>query len=111
MIATDRSTLVDGRLVFTYWPDAAPWYTGLLTGHDDGRGGIVLEHVVALKPGAVLPTVRAGIAAVAEAGYRYVTFAIPDDYPVAKGLQAAAKRVGATCHAHERGWTHWVLAL
>lgn len=111
MIATDRSTLVDGRLVFTHWPDGADWYTGLMTAHEDGRGGLVLEHVVVLQRGAILPLLRAGIAAVKEAGYRGVTFAIPDTYPVAKGLRAAARRVHADQYAHERGWTYWSLAL
>jgi hypothetical protein len=109
--ATDRSRAVGNQVVYTYWPEGAAWYEGLLTGHGDEEGGFVLKHVVAFKPGTLLPLLRAGIAEAKALGYRRIRLGIPDDFPPAQALGRAAERVGCVPYAHEDGWTYYHLAL
>jgi hypothetical protein len=110
-LTVDRSRVVGNRLVYTYWPEGAAWYTGLLTGHGDDDGGFVLEHVVAFTPGTLLPLLRAGIAEAQALGYRRIRFGIPDAFPTARALGRAARAVGCAPYARAEGWTYYARAL
>lgn len=112
MIATTgRSRAVGNQVVFTFWPDSAEWYQGVLTGHGNDDGDFVLRHVIAFKPGVLLPLLRAGIEEARVLGYRQITFGIPDTFPKARGLSLAALKVGCTVYEHRDGWTWWRRAL
>lgn len=105
---TGRSKAVGGQVVFTYWPEGAEWYQGLLTGHGDDDGGFVLKHVVAFTPGVLLPLLRAGIAEARSLGYTRIRLGIPDAFPSAGPLSRAARAVGCSIYRQADGWTWWV---
>jgi hypothetical protein len=107
----DRSRAVGEQIVYTFWPEGADWYVGVLTGHGDAEGDFVLKHVIALRPGVLLPLLRAGIAEAAALGFRQIKFGLPDAFPSARALGRAARAVGCEVYAQHDGWTWWRRAL
>lgn len=108
MLATASATVVANRLVLEY-PAGDPG--GLIVAVADDHGGLILEHVLAWKPGHLLPLCRTGIEQARALGYRSLVFGVPDGVPLANGLAALARRLGFTGydrHAGHRYYVRWL---
>ena len=107
-VARPPYAVVTGRLVFTVLDPVTGWPRGVLTGYGADNRRFVLEHVLAYTPGAMLPLLREGLRYAREtAGFRCITFSIPDDFPPAARLALVATRLGFTLYDHRDGWTSW----
>lgn len=95
-----RGHLATGRLVWTYLPKGQP--AGLLTGYEDDRGGVVLEHLVAWQ-GIPLPRLlEAGLEEAWTRGFQHVIVMIPLVHAKATRLEVLALRMGFTEYARDQ---------
>jgi len=95
------------RLVVTYMD---PWPTGFLTGYE-ADGGVVLEHMVACKPGVLLPMLREGIEEGRRRGYDHIRLRLPQAYPDTTRLRLLALRMGFRRYHEDEEWLDYVKYL
>lgn len=101
--------LVTDRIVFTSLDPDTGWPQGVLTGYQaEGEVRFVLEHVIAYRPGAMLPMLRDALQHARDYGFRCISFSIPDAFPPVARLAKVAHRLGFTVFDQREGWTSWV---
>jgi hypothetical protein len=103
---THTATL-SNQHVFTY--TRQQWPQGVITGYEDGDGGLVVEHVIAFRPGVLRGLVRAGLAESWALGFRYLLFRLPHRFPLTKKLVRLLRRLGAAPYYTTEYETYFVL--
>lgn len=76
----------------TYEPTR--WPAGIITGYEDGTGGFIVEHVITFNSRMLIPMLHSGIQEAQARGYRYISFAIPENFPLYKKLAKVANYMG-----------------
>jgi hypothetical protein len=98
--------VVADRVVFEYGDPLE----GLITGYIDDRNRFVVERVIALKTGVLLPLLRAGMREAKEVGCRAVVVRLPESQQ-ARALGRAARAVGCRMYLHEEGISYYEAIL
>ena len=97
------ASLAESRCVFTY---SDPWPAGFVTGYEDA-GGFVVEWLVALQRGILLPMLREGQRVARERGYTHVRFRLPHAFPGTLRLRLLALRLGCRKYHEDAEWVDY----
>lgn len=92
--------LATERLVWTY---GSPWPLGVVTGYED-NGAFVVEHVIAFRPGRLIPMLRAAQGIARARGYDHVRFRVPRAFPLSRQLRIIAGRLGCRVYYEDAEW-------
>lgn len=108
MTVLDSLYIVGERTVLTYEPEG--WPAGVITGYPSA-GGFHVEHVVVF-PGqpstALLRMVRLGLEEAWRRGYDSVTFCVPRDFRLTRGLVRLGHRLGFEEYARDQRFVFYV---